>query len=251
MIQTSIHIYLNIILISRFEVGKNMAKTCDRCGKQIGFFTSCTHRDKSGKWKNYCFKCGDIVVGKTVEKNKTITTKEEIKNSKIRLEHPELLGIISALLCLIGSLLPWATVSTLFGSVSISAIGGDGTLTLFASIIALCLWYYGMHKKNRSIQSFAFLAPGGCNLAVALMDGANISNLVSTVGSEYILAQVGIGIYVVGIGAIGLLIAGFWIKKIPFSYTNAKKNLSRFCPGCGREIPFDANICPYCKKDFE
>ena len=25
----------------------------------------------------------------------------------------------------------------------------------------------------------------------------------------------------------------------------------RFCPNCGREIPFDSNICPYCKHDFE
>jgi len=25
----------------------------------------------------------------------------------------------------------------------------------------------------------------------------------------------------------------------------------RFCPSCGRNIPFDANICPYCGKKFE
>lgn len=25
----------------------------------------------------------------------------------------------------------------------------------------------------------------------------------------------------------------------------------RYCPDCGRSIPFDANICPYCKKDFD
>ena len=24
-----------------------------------------------------------------------------------------------------------------------------------------------------------------------------------------------------------------------------------YCPNCGRSIPFDAKICPYCKKDFE
>ena len=26
---------------------------------------------------------------------------------------------------------------------------------------------------------------------------------------------------------------------------------ARCCPNCGREIPFDANICPYCAKKFE
>lgn len=25
----------------------------------------------------------------------------------------------------------------------------------------------------------------------------------------------------------------------------------RYCPNCGRQIPFDANICPYCAKGFE
>jgi len=27
--------------------------------------------------------------------------------------------------------------------------------------------------------------------------------------------------------------------------------LNRFCTSCGRIIPFDANICPYCGKKFE
>ena len=25
---------------------------------------------------------------------------------------------------------------------------------------------------------------------------------------------------------------------------------NRYCPACGRAIPFDANICPYCGKKF-
>jgi predicted nucleic acid-binding Zn ribbon protein len=25
----------------------------------------------------------------------------------------------------------------------------------------------------------------------------------------------------------------------------------RFCPACGRMIPFDANLCPYCGRRFE
>ena len=24
----------------------------------------------------------------------------------------------------------------------------------------------------------------------------------------------------------------------------------RYCTNCGRDIPFDANVCPYCGKDF-
>jgi hypothetical protein len=25
----------------------------------------------------------------------------------------------------------------------------------------------------------------------------------------------------------------------------------RYCPNCGRQIPFDALVCPYCAKKFE
>lgn len=30
----------------------------------------------------------------------------------------------------------------------------------------------------------------------------------------------------------------------------AQQKADRYCPSCGRAIPFDANICPYCGKDF-
>lgn len=29
-----------------------------------------------------------------------------------------------------------------------------------------------------------------------------------------------------------------------------KEKRDRYCPKCGRTIPFDANICPYCGKKF-
>ena len=29
------------------------------------------------------------------------------------------------------------------------------------------------------------------------------------------------------------------------------KKLDRYCPNCGRGIPFDARTCPYCSKKFE
>lgn len=29
-----------------------------------------------------------------------------------------------------------------------------------------------------------------------------------------------------------------------------KNKANRYCPNCGRAIPLDVNICPYCRKDF-
>ena len=46
------------------------------------------------------------------------------------------------------------------------------------------------------------------------------------------------------------------IKSKDFRNNELKPLLSghsltgRICPNCGRLIPFDANICPYCAKQF-
>lgn len=38
------------------------------------------------------------------------------------------------------------------------------------------------------------------------------------------------------------------VSQTSGSYVNHSR---RYCPNCGRAIPFDANICPYCGKKFE
>jgi len=50
-------------------------------------------------------------------------------------------------------------------------------------------------------------------------------------------------------GIIGIII---WLLVRP-SLGGAKKEEThdRRCPGCGRVIPMDARICPYCGKKFE
>jgi RNA polymerase subunit RPABC4/transcription elongation factor Spt4 len=37
----------------------------------------------------------------------------------------------------------------------------------------------------------------------------------------------------------------------PVVVRQEKPPSGRFCPSCGRSIPFDARICPYCGKNFE
>lgn len=37
----------------------------------------------------------------------------------------------------------------------------------------------------------------------------------------------------------------------PAQQPQSQKQGARYCPNCGREIPFDARICPYCGRNFE
>jgi len=48
-------------------------------------------------------------------------------------------------------------------------------------------------------------------------------------------------------GLIGLII--WFVIRPPIG--GKKPTHERRCPNCGRNIPFDANICPYCAKKFE
>ena len=54
-------------------------------------------------------------------------------------------------------------------------------------------------------------------------------------------------------GLIGLII---WLIVRPPELTPGQRQAEtidtrRRCPDCGRTIPFDANVCPYCGKKFE
>ncbi len=48
---------------------------------------------------------------------------------------------------------------------------------------------------------------------------------------------------------IGLII---WLVVRPpiGGHPKQQSDQGRMCPGCGRPIPMDAQICPYCGKDF-
>ena len=54
-------------------------------------------------------------------------------------------------------------------------------------------------------------------------------------------------IIVILLGIIGIII---WLVVRP-PIGGEKKEPDRRCPNCGRSIPVDARICPYCNKNFE
>lgn len=57
-------------------------------------------------------------------------------------------------------------------------------------------------------------------------------------------------IIVILLGIIGIII--WLIVRPPMGGYQQQQatGTGRMCPNCGRAIPFDANICPYCGKNF-
>jgi len=58
------------------------------------------------------------------------------------------------------------------------------------------------------------------------------------------------------IGILMILVGGFYARTsyqrvaTKIEIVDHKQKSDRYCPDCGRAIPFDANICPYCGKKF-
>lgn len=48
-------------------------------------------------------------------------------------------------------------------------------------------------------------------------------------------------------GIIGLII---WLIVRPDVETEQEQRGERYCPDCGRSIPIDASVCPYCGHSF-
>jgi len=114
-------------------------------------------------------------------------------------------------LAIIGALLPWATVSSVFGTVSVTGTDGDGVIVLVVSaIIALLATLELTSRSGRELRIGSALLAALVGI-VALVDYNNIADHVASTDLEGVgVATIGVGLYVVLLGAavafIGALI---------------------------------------------
>jgi hypothetical protein len=119
----------------------------------------------------------------------------------------QLVAIGGAALLILGSFLEWGSVDTVFGSIGVNGMEGDGKLTLVAGGIALLLFAAVKHR-NAAIVGSIFAGIGG---AIALYDFGNISSKVSDVSEAsngLARASVGVGLYLCLVGAAVAVVAG-------------------------------------------
>ena len=80
--------------------------------------------------------------------------------------------------------------------------------------------------------------------------------LFKTTGLVYLIGAftliVGIGVIIIIIAKIMEIIAFFTLPEVlPTGVPgNTGQQPGRICPNCGRPIPMDSQVCPYCGKDF-
>jgi uncharacterized membrane protein len=80
--------------------------------------------------------------------------------------------------------------------------------------------------------------------------------LFKTTGLVYIIGAftliIGIGVIIIIIAKIMEIIAFFTLPDVLPTGTPGitGQQTGRICPNCGRPIPMDSQVCPYCGKDF-
>ena len=122
--------------------------------------------------------------------------------------------LVAGIGLVVGSLLPWATISAPFiGTVNITATDGDGMLTLIAGLAVSLIGILGLTRGVgvAGLVSLAILVL--LSAFVAFTDLGNISELAADVSEDdFGAASVGIGLWLVtiatvvgGVGWFGLI----------------------------------------------
>jgi len=114
--------------------------------------------------------------------------------------------LISSAAAILGSLLPWATVSAgIFGSMSVSGTEGDGTFIIILAIVAIVLSclkdYKTVLPKNFATAVFVI---GAVQSVIMLLNLINMGRMLGSQGSE--LKAYGVSVHI-GFGFILVLLA--------------------------------------------
>ncbi len=124
--------------------------------------------------------------------------------------------LIGAAAVVLGSFLPWASVSIFVGSINVSGTDGDGVLTLFIGAVLAFVAFRAMKPGiTRGATIFAIVA---CLIlfGIALYDFIDIQRVASDLSSfsdDVASASVGYGLWIVLIGSAVATVGSFGILR--------------------------------------
>src|SRR5262245_52527187 len=111
-------------------------------------------------------------------------------------------------LVVIGSFMPWASVTSIFGTISIAGTQGDGKITLVLGLIIVVLAILELSGTAGGIRwvtlIFGFLAAGA-----GVLDMTNVSSRLGEAASDVVQPAVGVGLYAVVAGGVAVIAGGF------------------------------------------
>jgi hypothetical protein len=125
-----------------------------------------------------------------------------------------LLAGLGALALIVGALLPWGTVTSIFGTFAKSGTEGDGVLFLILGVVVGLVALLHKGTVDRS-YCWPLAVIGLISFGFSVMDLISVSGVAAD-SSEYVAVSIGAGLYLVVIGA-GIVFASGLCRVPPNS----------------------------------
>ncbi len=111
----------------------------------------------------------------------------------------------------LGSVLPWASLTTIFGTASVPGTEGDGLITMVVggALCLLAILELGSSYDTRTLVMYAAMAAGG----IGVYEWVTVRDRLVDVSSELARASVGVGVYAVILGAALAFVAALAIDR--------------------------------------
>ena len=118
-----------------------------------------------------------------------------------------ILALVGGVAVVVGSLMPWATITAIFGTISVAGTQGDGTITLVLGGVLGVLALLDL-VGTTSISKWLYVGFGVAAAGVGGFDWVNLSQRLGEAQSEFVQASVGIGLVIVVGGGILAVVGG-------------------------------------------
>jgi len=181
---------------------------------------------------------------------------EAVNDSKIKSDF-----VLSVVLGIIAVILVFAAPFIAFGGFGLASMNYTDPIGAIGSAIALCLviWIIAVIFY---ILSAVYLKKSFDSIAqYTRVDMFKTAGLIYLIAA--ILMFILIGSFIMIIAYILMIVAFFGLPDViqpqgapagapapGYGAPPQQQQPGRMCPGCGRPIPMDAQVCPYCGKDF-
>lgn len=151
-------------------------------------------------------------------------------------------------MAVIGSIMPWATISSVFGTINKSGTEGDGIITLIIGIIVILCGAIALAiEKNDVVLVLSTLGSIGI-IGIAILDIVDTSRRVAEISGEYVKATVGGGLYITLVSGVIVLVG---LIIVASGHSLARKPAKYLCPNCDEPVREGDRFCRRCGSEFQ
>jgi len=186
-----------------------------------------------------------------------------------------ILVVINIVLAVVFAIaIAFMTVSAVMSSSSgtVETTGFSFVIIIFSiisSILGGLAYYFGLieleDETGKNVLFAGIISSILISLATSIYLAGWLGDFLGDISSISNYSTLSLNQNIGGIGILGIIPGLLFLYAYYIAYNRIKQgkikpkidtsinpNLSnRICPNCNKDIPFDANICPYCGKQFE